>query len=114
MQQPQYIATPAGVQWLDTEGRLHLPLREALALLYDTVEGVLLKHGDRDLVEEQHRKYSGALAGTTLAGDLEVVEIEVAKLTLELLAEVNRAIQISGYIARLVHILKAAPEAGAS
>jgi hypothetical protein len=110
MQQPQYISTPEGIRWQDTGGRLHPPLRDSLALLYDRVEGVLLKHGEAEGVQTFHRSYCTVLAGTTLADDLEVFEIDRDALTPGLLAEVNRAIQTSGYVTTLIRTVREAPE----
>lgn len=110
MQHPEYIATPEGIRWHDPGGRLHPPLRDSLALLYVREEGALLKHGEGEGVRTFHRSYTTVLAGTTLAPDLEVLEMPLPKLTPALLAEVNRAIQTSGYITTLIRIVREAPE----
>ncbi|HEU0298247.1 MAG TPA: hypothetical protein VFR37_02310 [Longimicrobium sp.] len=109
MQEPQYLTTPEGVRWQDTKGRLSPTLQAGLALLYDSEAGVLLKHGEPAHVERFFGRATTALAGTRLAADLEMFIIPLDRLTPALLREVNRAVQISGYITTFVESLKPAP-----
>lgn len=110
MQEPEYVRTPEGVRFRDTQGRLGPTLQEGLALMYDRQEGVVMRHGDAPAVDEHYGRMIAALAGTTLPADLVMLVIDLDKLTDALLAEVNRAIQISGYLAENATRL-GAPEA---
>jgi len=112
MHEPGYVRTPEGIRYRDTQGRAGPPLREALALMYDREEGVLLKHGEASPVEEHFRRYVAALAGTTLVADIELLVIDTAHLAPPLLDEVNRAIRTSGYIAKLARRLDPRPHPG--
>jgi hypothetical protein len=109
MQDPKYLTTPGGVRWQDTDGRLSPTLQEGLALLYDQESGVLLKHGEPEHVDRYFAKITAALTGTTLADDIEMFVIGLDRITPALLAEVNRSIQISGYITKFISSLKNPP-----
>lgn len=99
MQQPQYIRTPGGVRFSDTQGRLGPTLQVGLALMYDREEGTVMRHGDAPAVDAYYGRMIGELAGTTLTADLVMLVLDLDKLPPDLLAEVNRAIQTSGYLA---------------
>ena len=99
MQQPQYVRTPEGVRFSDTQGRLGPTLQEGLALMYDRIEGTVMRHGDASAVDAHYRRMLAELAGTALPADLVMLVLDLDKLSPDLLGEVNRAIQTSGYLA---------------
>jgi hypothetical protein len=110
MEEPAYVHAPEGVRFRDTQGRLGPTLQDDLALMYDRVEGVVLKHGGNEAVQVSFRRFVEALGGTTLAKDIQVLTIPLGQLTPALLEEINRALQVSGYIGQLARRL--APETG--
>lgn len=99
MQEPRYVRTPEGVRYRDTRGRLGPTLQDGLALMYDRVEGTVMRHGDAASVDAYYRRFTDELARTTLTADLVMLVLDLDKLSPALLDEVNRAIQTSGYLA---------------
>jgi len=99
MQEPEYVRTPEGIRFSDTQGRLGLPLQQGLALVYDREEGVVLRHGDAHKVDEFYQRFIRDLRGTTIEADIAMLVVDLDQLTPTLLTEVNRAIQITGYLA---------------
>jgi hypothetical protein len=97
MQEPRYVRTPEGVRYRDTQGRLGPTLQDGLALMYDRVEGMVMRHGEAASVDAYYRRFTDELARTTLTADLVMLVLD--KLSPALLDEVNRAIQTSGYLA---------------
>jgi hypothetical protein len=107
MQEPEYVRTPEGIRFSDTQGRLAQPLRQGLALVYDRDEGIVLRHGDAETVDEFHQRFIRDLRGTTIEADIAMLVVELDQLTPALLTEVNRAIQITGYLANNAELLGA-------
>ena len=100
MQEPEYVQTPEGVRYRDTRGRLGPTLQTGLGLVYDRVEGTVMRHGDADGVEAYYGRFMESLAGTALTADIVMLVIDLDRLSPSLLTEVNHAIQISGYLTR--------------
>jgi hypothetical protein len=111
MQEPEYVRAPDGIRFSDTQGRLGLPLHQGLALVYDREEGVVLRHGDAHKVDEFYQRVSRSLRGTTIEADIVMLVVDLDQLTPAILTEVNRAIQITGYLAGNAGLL-GAPDAG--
>lgn len=99
MQEPEYVRTSEGIRFSDSQGSLGPPLQTGLALMYDRVEGVVLRHGEASAVDALYQQYIAALAGTALTSDIVMLGFDLAHLTSLLLSEVNRAIQTAGYLA---------------
>lgn len=110
MIEPRYLLTPEGVRFQNPDGRLDPPLDSPLSLLYDRIEGTLLKHGAEARVTAYFARSVSALAGTELVQDLAVVTISPEYLGPAVLDEVNRAIQIAGYARQMARRLSEAPE----
>jgi hypothetical protein len=107
MQEPRYNRTPECVRFSNTQGHVGPTLQGGLALMYDRVEGMVLRHGDAPAVDAYYVKYVAVLAGTDLREDIVMLVLDLDMLTPALLNEVNRAIQISGYLAENAHLLGA-------
>jgi hypothetical protein len=86
-------------RYRDTQGRLGPTLQDGLALMYDRVEGMVMRHGEAASVDAYYRRLTDELARTTLTAGLVMLVLDLDKLSPALLGEVNRAIQTSGYLA---------------
>lgn len=82
---------------------------DVLAVLWDDVNGILLKHGPAGFVRADRERIMKGMEATGLMGDeiagLRMVEIPVANLTPEILGEIsaciNTSMRVSGLDARL-------------
>lgn len=86
MQEPEYVRTPEGIRFSDSQGSLGPPLQTGLALMYDRVEGVVLRHGEASAVDALYQQYIAALAGTALTSDIVMLGFDLAHLTSLLLS----------------------------
>lgn len=82
MQEPQYVRTPEGVRYRETEGRLGPTLQESLAMMYGRLEGMVMRYGESASVDAYYRRFTDELAGTTLAADLVMLMLDLDKLSL--------------------------------
>jgi hypothetical protein len=110
MPEPHYQLMGGILRYVGTDGRIGHPLVGGLGLLFDREEGLLLKHGSSATVQRSFDRYVSALAGTSLVQDLAFISIDLESVTPALLRDVNRAIQLSGFILHLARKLASGVE----
>lgn len=94
----RYVQDAFGLRMEDHRGDLLQYVDEALALIYDCEHGVLHKHGSADTLRKRYAELVQRAAGTHLCDHIVLVEFPVEKLTSELLADIHKAMDISGYV----------------
>jgi hypothetical protein len=110
MHEPHYLLVDGTLRYVGTDGRAGHPLVDGLGLLFDRAEGLLLKHGSTPAIQRHFDRYVSALAGISLVQDLAFLSIDLDSVTPALVEDVNRSIQISGYILYLAQQLGSGAE----